>query len=57
MSRCPNGYFGNGADNQCIQSCTPLYADEVTNLCTGTCSVGSTADNNSYTCKSKCNYN
>ena len=53
---CPDGYWGNSSNNHCVQNCTPLYADDTTNMCVATCPDGTTADNNTYSCTGKCRY-
>ena len=57
VSICPDGYWGNQSNNQCIKNCTPLYSDDTTNMCVDNCPDKWTADTNTYTCIQKCKYN
>lgn len=51
LSICPINYYGHLPDKTCIQDCSPLYANDMTNMCVNICPNTTTASNNSYRCQ------
>ena len=53
---CPDYYYANASNLECVLTCAPLYADDQTKSCVEVCPAGKTASNHSFLCQDYCNF-